>query len=148
MIARSILLSLTIALLGAAPPASAAPAADAALVGVSAPITFSDGAVATAYPHCGDTDLCATIAYRDGDTLRMYSEGAAACQPYVVHFVMLGPTKANIYEFSRALRRIGECTGEEKTEFTMDHGAIHLDVTQNPDGTLLFTFAPTPPPAA
>jgi hypothetical protein len=41
------------------------------------PFTFSGGAVATAYPHCGDSELCATITYKNGEKLQIYSEGAA-----------------------------------------------------------------------
>ena len=31
-------------------------------------VSFSDGAIATGYDHCGEADLCAKIKYRDGDT--------------------------------------------------------------------------------
>jgi hypothetical protein len=64
----------------------AVPAIAAAREGVatSSPVTFSDGAVAVAYDHCGDADLCAQIRYANGDQLSIYSEGAAYCQPYFV----------------------------------------------------------------
>jgi len=49
----------------------------------SGPLRLSDGSVATASDHCGDADLCATIAYANGDELSIYSEGAAYCQPHI-----------------------------------------------------------------
>ena len=66
------------------------------------PVTFSDGSVATPIDHCGDTDLCATVTYKNGETLSMYSEGAALCQPYLVLFNRTnGPT--TVYTFTRAM---------------------------------------------
>ena len=100
-------------------------------------VQFSDGAVGTAYPHCGDTDLCAVVSYPGGDTLRIYSEGAARGQPYILHFVrLLGNTL--LYEYSRTLDY-----NWWTNRLTMDHGLIHLDVLQNSDGTLTLRFSRT-----
>jgi len=103
-------------------------------------ITFSDGSQARAYAHCGDMDLCATIAYTNGQTLSIYSEGAAAGQPYTLHAVLTDGTRT-VFEFSRVID-----WGPRGAELTLDHGDIHLDVTQDRDGTLDFTFAPASPP--
>src|ERR1700734_775165 len=48
---------------------------------------FTNGAIATAYDHCGEMDLCAKLVYGNGNVLSIYSEGAAYCQPYDLHFV-------------------------------------------------------------
>jgi hypothetical protein len=111
---------------------------------------FSDGALASAYDHCGDADLCATIQYQNGSVLSIYSEGAAFCQPYLVHFVLVhGAT--TVYEFSRTLNHdpintsgIGSHCGHSRpTQMTLDHGLVHLTVEELTDGSLHFTFSPT-----
>src|ERR1700736_4794354 len=66
------------------------------------PLTFSDGAVATPTDHCGDADLCATISYPNGDNLFIYSEGAAYCQPYMLHFVRVHGN-STLFEYSRTI---------------------------------------------
>lgn len=98
------------------------------------PFTFSDGAVATVYPHCGDSELCASITYKNGETLEIYSEGAAQNQPYVLHFVRRGASGATIYEYSRVVFVY------ESTILTMDRGAVQMSVFPNPDGTLSVAF--------
>jgi len=120
----------------------------------SAPITFSDGAVATAYDHCGDADLCATIAYPSGELLSIYSEGAAYCQPYLLHFVRAhaGVTE---YEFTRTLNHdpvssnaFGtHCGNNQATQMTLDRGFVHLTVDEYTDGSLRFMFSSKEPPA-
>lgn len=104
----------------------------------SAPFTFSDGAVATIYPHCGDSELCASIKYQDGETLQIYSEGAAQDQPYALHFVRLNPSGATTYEYSRIIYV------NEATVLTMDRGAVQMSVYTNPDGTLSVAFRRVP----
>lgn len=116
----------------------------------SGPITFSDGAVATTNDHCGDADLCATIADPDGDKLFIYSEGAAYCQPYMLHFVKVHDT-TTIYEFTRTLNHdpvttsaFGtSCGNNRATQMTLDHGLAHLTVDEYTDGSLRFIFSPT-----
>jgi hypothetical protein len=114
----------------------------------SEPITFSDGAVATSFDHCGDADLCATITYANGDELSIYSEGAAYCQPYILHFVRVhAPT--TIYEFSRTLNHdpvttnaFGtHCGNNQATQMTLDRGLVHLTVDEYADGSLRFIFS-------
>jgi len=117
----------------------------------SAPLTFSDGAVATTNDHCGDADLCATISYTNGTKLFIYSEGAAYCQPYMLHFVSVkGP--ATLYEFSRTLNHdpvttsgFGtHCGNNQATQMTLDHGLVHLTVDEYTDGSLRFLFSTLP----
>jgi len=111
------------------------------------PVTFSDGAVATPSDHCGDADLCAVIAYKNGDELRLYSEGAALCQAYFVHFVRIHQDKT-LFEFSRALNHEAptasafgtRCGNNLATQMTLDHGLVHLTVDEYTDGTLRFQF--------
>jgi hypothetical protein len=116
----------------------------------SAPITFSDGAVATAFDHCGDADLCATIAYPNGDKLSIFSEGAAFCQPYALLFVRVhGAT--TLYQFTRTLNHdpitggaFGtHCGNNQATQMTLDRGAVHLTVDEYTDGSLRFIFSQT-----
>lgn len=113
------------------------------------PISFSDGAVATPYDHCGDADLCAVIAYPNGDELRIYSEGAAYCQPYLVHFVRVHE-KSTLFEYSRILNHDAvtssafgvRCGNNLATQMTLDRGLVHLTVDEYPDGSLRFEFTP------
>lgn len=115
----------------------------------SAPMKFSDGALATAFDHCGDADLCATIAYPNGEQLSIYSEGAAYCQPYVLHFVRVHGT-TTIYEFSRTLNHDpvsggafgSHCGNNRATQMTLDRGFVHLTVDEYTDGSLRFVFSP------
>jgi hypothetical protein len=115
----------------------------------SAPATFSDGAVATAYDHCGESDLCATIRYSNGDLLSIYSEGAAYCQPYMVHFVMRHAA-TTVYEYTRTLNHDlpgnsgfgSKCGNNQATQMTLDHGLVHLTIDEYTDGTLQFVFSP------
>lgn len=130
--------------------ACAVSTAAAAEIGQST-IIFSDGAVATAFDHCGDTDLCATITYSNGDKLAIFSEGAAYCQPYMLHFVRTNGT-TTIYEYSRAMNHdpetrgafgIVSCGRTQTTQMVMDHGMVHLTVFENTDGTLRLVFSAT-----
>lgn len=118
----------------------------------SAPITFSNGATATTYDHCGDADLCAIIAESNGDELNIYSEGAAYCQPYLLHFVK-GHNATTLFEFSRTLNHdravttaFGtSCGNNQATQMTLDHGLVHLTVDEYNDGSLRFIFSATSP---
>lgn len=139
--------TLALAAFAAAPAGAVVRDANAA----SDPITFSDAAVATAFDHCGNADLCATIDYNDGDRLSLFSEGAAYCQPYIIHFVRVhGPT--TIYEFSRTLNHDAvrqnafggiSCGNNQATKLTLDRGLVHLTVDEYTDGTLRFFFSKT-----
>jgi hypothetical protein len=105
---------------------------------------FSDGTIATSYDHCGDTDLCATLKYTNGDILSIYSEGAARCQPYILHFVRVNGS-TTIYEYSRTINH-SEATGEScghslTTQMVMDHGLVHMTVFENSDGTMGIGFS-------
>lgn len=117
----------------------------------SPPVTFSDGSVATTFDHCGDADLCATIDYPNGDKLSIYSEGAAKCQPYMLHFVMIHGT-STLYEFTRTFNHDAittnafrvHCGNNLATQMTLDHGLVHLTVDEYTDGSLRFVFSPLP----
>jgi hypothetical protein len=113
-------------------------------------VNFSDGSKASTYGHCGDTDLCALIVYANGDRLSVFSEGAAYCQPYMLHFVKVNGT-TTIFEYSRTINHdvptssaFGvRCGNSQATQMVMDHGLIHMTVTENHDGTLSIVFTPT-----
>jgi hypothetical protein len=116
----------------------------------SPPMTFSDGANVTTFDHCGDADLCANISYPNGDSLQIFSEGAALCQPYLLHFVRThGPT--TLYEYTRVLNHDGvttnilgtHCGNNQATQMTLDRGYVHLTVDEYNDGSLRFIFSPT-----
>jgi len=108
-------------------------------------IHLTNGAVATSFDHCGDMDQCANVTYPDGGQLSIYSEGAALCQPYFLHFVLSDPSGKTKYEFSRALNHTigayGSCGHTVSTEMVMDRGFVHMLVTENPDGTLNLSFS-------
>ncbi len=115
----------------------------------SPPLTFSDGAVASTLDHCGISDICARIKYKDGSELKMISEGAAFCQPYIVDFVR-STGQFNTYEFNRILNHDetakpfgSKCGNNVATQLTMDHGLIHLTIDEYTDGTLRFLFTTT-----
>lgn len=113
-------------------------------------VTLSDKAAATTFGHCGDGDLCAQVTYVNGDKLSIYSEGAAYCQPYLLHFVKTS-SSGTIYEYSRALNHdpvtqsaFGpHCGNSHDTQMVMDRGLVHMTVTENHDGTLTIVFTPT-----
>jgi hypothetical protein len=111
-------------------------------------IHLTNGATAVAYDHCGDNDLCARISYSDGSALSIYSEGAALCQAYNLHFVQSDPSGRTIYEFTRAINHTPpkgfSCGHTVSTEMVLDRGYVHLLVTENPDGTLNLAFSAIP----
>jgi hypothetical protein len=110
-------------------------------------IHLTNGATAVSYYHCGDMDLCSKISYQDGSTLSIYSEGAALCQPYFLHFVLADATGKTLYEFSRQINHTADrgvsCGHTVSTEMVLDRGYVHLLVTENPDGTLNLDFSAT-----
>lgn len=132
-----------IALIAAVQPALAGTTPDQQLV-------FSDGTKVEAYDHCGDADICAVLQSPNGNTLSIYSEGAAYCQPYILRFV---ETRADqtVFEYSRAINHdlpttsaFGtRCGNSRDTQMVMDHGYFHMTVTENNDGTLSLAFTPT-----
>lgn len=111
-------------------------------------INLTNGAVAVSYNHCGDNDLCARITYQDGRVLSIYSEGAALCQPYNLHFVETDSSGKTVYEFTRAINHTEakgfSCGHTVSTEMVLDRGYVHLLVTENPDGTLNLAFSAIP----
>ena len=110
-------------------------------------VKFSNGATATSYNHCGDTDLCGRIDNPDGGVLSIYSEGAALCQPYYLHFVLQNATGVTQYEFSRMVNHTDTkgkgCGHTLPTQMVLDRGAIHMTVVENTDGTLNLVFSET-----
>jgi hypothetical protein len=100
-----------------------------------AAVKLSDGALATAYDHCGEADLCAKIKYANGDALLFYSEGAALGQPYYLLAVRTH-AKQTFFQYARRLENIG-------TQLTLDHGLATLNVYLNKDGTLRSIFTAT-----
>jgi hypothetical protein len=111
-------------------------------------VHLTNGATAVSYNHCGDNDLCARIGYQDGSALSIYSEGAALCQPYNLHFVQSDPGGRTVYEFTRAINHTTpkgfSCGHTVSTEMVLDRGYVHLLVTENPDGTLNLNFSAIP----
>lgn len=138
-------LSLSALLLSSVAPVCAL---DSASVGLE-PVTFSDGTIATSFDHCGDTDLCARLAYKNGDQLAIYSEGAAFCQPYMLHFVKTN-AGVTVYEYTRTINHDAvttsafgtSCGHSRSTQMVMDHGLVHMTVSENSDGTLRIVFTP------
>lgn len=112
-------------------------------------IHFTNGATPVAYDHCGDADLCAAITSLNGNILSIYSEGAALCQPYLLHFVLANNVGKTLYEFSRPINHTvggrfdAACGHTVATEMVMDRGYVHLLVTENSDGTLNLAFSAT-----
>jgi hypothetical protein len=113
---------------------------------VSQEITFADGRAGQAVSRCYATDLCALISYGNNDRLAIYSEGAAYCRPYVLHFerTSLGRTT---FSFSRVLDYDEPSTGNGRhcvrartTHIVMDGGHERLTISKNADGTLRFRF--------
>ncbi len=109
-------------------------------------ITFSDGSRANAFDHCGDSDLCASVDFPNNDHLAIYSEGAARCQPYALHFVRTNGATTN-YEYTRVINHTPPsgmaCGRSLDTQMVMDHGLIHMTVSENTDGTLSVVFSLT-----
>jgi hypothetical protein len=111
---------------------------------ISQRVDFGDGSVGQAVDRCYATDLCALIAYANGDQLAIYSEGAAHCRPYVLYFDRTNGGRT-IYGFSRDLERdqstADRCPTTRPTRIVMDGGRVKLTVAKNTDGTLKFNFA-------
>ncbi|MDE2480681.1 MAG: hypothetical protein KGN02_00650 [bacterium] len=111
-------------------------------------IHFTDGSTAVSYFNCGDADLCARIADADGSTLSIYSEGAALCQPYILHFVKMNARGRTIFEFSRSINHTvggnfsgGSCGHTVATQMVMNRGFVHMTVTETSEGTLDLKFS-------
>ena len=108
---------------------------------------LTSGGIVTSYYHCGDMDLCARIANTEGTTLSIYSEGAALCQPYFLHFVLQNTAGATEFEFSRSVNhtdlRDKGCGRTLPTQMVLDRGQVHLTVVENTDGTLNLVFSAT-----
>jgi hypothetical protein len=126
----------------------ASPLAARADVPPNQTVHLTNGATAVGYNHCGDNDLCARINYQDGSALSIYSEGAAECQPYYLHFVESDASGKTTYEFSRPINHTipkgFSCGHTVSTEMVLDRGYVHLLVTENPDGTLNVAFSAIP----
>ena len=110
-------------------------------------VRLSNGATATSYHNCGDMDLCARVANNDGTVLSIYSEGAALCQPYLLHFVLQNASGVTQYEFSRMVNHSNTkdkgCGHTLPTQMVLDHGAVHLTVIETLDRTLSLVFSAT-----
>ena len=91
-------------------------------------VVFSDGTKAVTYDHCGDTDVCAVLDASNGDRLSIYSEGAAYCQPYILHFVKVhGST--TIFEYSRTINHDLPTSGAFGTRCGNSHDTQRLWIT-------------------
>lgn len=110
-------------------------------------VKFSNGATATSYHNCGDMDLCARIVEPDNSVLSIYSEGAALCQPYYLHFVLQNAGGVTQFEFSRMVNHTNTkdkgCGHTLPTQMVLDHGAVHLTVIETTEGTLSLVFSAT-----
>ena len=110
-------------------------------------VKLSNGATATSYHNCGDMDLCARVVKTDGTVLSIYSEGAALCQPYFLHFVLQNASGVTQYEFSRMVNHSNTkdkgCGHTLPTQMVLDHGAVHLTVIETLEGTLSLVFSAT-----
>lgn len=126
----SLLLVAAFVTLPAAAAAQSAPSPDQTM-------TFSDGATARTFGHCGDMDLCGTITYANGDVLSIYSEGAAAGQPYTIHCVRTRGAQT-IFEYSR----LTDTAWRHVSQLTLDRGRVYMDISENSDGTISLAFLP------
>jgi hypothetical protein len=123
-----------------------APGAPSFASAISQVLDFDDGSQARSVDRCYATDLCALISYADGGQLAIYSEGAAYCRPYILHFDRMRDGRS-LYAFSRALDHDDftaahgrRCARARITRITMDGGRIKLTISTNADGTLRFQF--------
>ena len=114
---------------------------------VSQQISAADGSAWQAVVRCYATDLCALVSYPNGDQLAIYSEGAAYCKPYVLHFNRTNGGRT-IYSFARDVDYDGHpiahrsnCARTRPTHIGMDGGRMILGISQNVDGSLRFHFA-------
>jgi hypothetical protein len=114
---------------------------------ISQQISLSDDSVWQAVVRCYATDLCALVSYPNGDQMAIYSEGAAYCKPYVLHFSRTSGGRT-IYSFSRdvdydehPIAHRPNCTRTRPTHIGMDGGRLILGISQNADGSLRFHFA-------
>jgi hypothetical protein len=114
---------------------------------VSQQISLADGSVWQAVVRCYATDLCALVSYPNGAQLAIYSEGAAYCRPYVLHFSRTNGGRT-IYSFARdvdydehAVAHRSNCVRTRPTHIGMDGGRMILGISQNADGSLRFHFA-------
>jgi hypothetical protein len=114
---------------------------------VSQQISLSDNSVWQAVVRCYATDLCALVLYPNGDQMAIYSEGAAYCKPYVLHFNRTSGGRT-VYSFSRDVdydeRPIAHrtnCARTRPTRIVMDGGRVILGISQNADGSLRFHLA-------
>ena len=79
--------------------------------------------------------------------MAIYSEGAAYCKPYVLHFSRTNGGRT-IYSFSRVvdydeypIAHRSNCARTRPTHIGMDGGRVILGISQNVDGSLRFHFA-------
>lgn len=114
---------------------------------VSQQISAADGSVWQAVVRCCATDLCALVSYPNDDQLAIYSQGAAYCEPYVLHFNRTNGGRT-IYSFSRdvdydehPIAHRSNCARTRPTHIGMDGGRVILGISQNADGSLRFHFA-------
>ncbi len=114
---------------------------------VSQQISAADGSIWQAVVRCYATDLCALVSYPNGEQMTIYSEGAAYCKPYVLHFNRTNGGRA-IYSFSRdvdyneyPVAHRSNCLRTRPTHIAMDGGRVILGISQNADGSLRFHFA-------
>ena len=114
---------------------------------VSQRISLADNSVWQAVVRCYATDLCALVSYPNGDQMAIYSEGAAYCKPYVLHFSRTNSGRT-IYSFSRdvdydehPIAHRSSCARTRPTHIGMDGGRVILGISQNADGSLRFHFA-------
>jgi hypothetical protein len=113
---------------------------------VSQQISLADGSTWQAVVRCYATDLCALVSYPNGDQMAIYSEGAAYCKPYVLHFNRTNGGRT-IYSFSRdvdyderPIAHRSNCAQTRPTHIAMDGGRVILGISQNADGSLRFHF--------
>ena len=110
-------------------------------------VKLTNGGTAVTFYHCGDMDLCARVTYPSGNILSIYSEGAALCQPYYLHFVLQNSAGVTQFEFSRSINhtdlRDKGCGHTLPTQMVLDRGSVHMTVIENTDGTLNLVFSAT-----
>lgn len=130
----------------------------------AAPLTYADGVIADAASECGAGDVCATLTFPGGDVLRVYNEGAAKCQAFVLHVVRShGDTVLLSYDLSTDQRHSrftyansqvdpysgnvttyahsrDKCGRFRNSYYMFDNGRIRMGVFLAKDGALFAQF--------
>jgi hypothetical protein len=111
-------------------------------------VKYPDGAVASATARCADGDLCGSVQLSNGDTIDVYSEGAAYCKPYMLKVVRLhggtvilsSDVELHKGQTTDVLGNANCQSGFTESALTLDQGEVRMVFNLNGDGTLSARF--------